>query len=308
MVKNQYFIGIDYDRTLFDTGARSPRGIGLKEGYEYAVEKIFGPRGLACYQEQGGLCNRAPSEVISSLLEQDKYLAEIARQRHAGFDPHWQMPGNKGNLLKVLTELLVFFKLRLFIAEIDKNWPKPYPGVVDFFQTIESLRKKQAIPIHAGILSSGHTLFISKTLTLWKIPKPSVIVTDDDLRSLKFPELPEEKVKPAPFPFHFMIAECWLRQHNGDTPVSPGQLQNVLKRTTYIGDDPAKDGGLAKNVRVPFGWYRRHDHTSEISLNEFPVGSFIFSSWAKLGDFLKRNHVKEMFRSGTPLAEIFAHF
>src|SRR4030042_157189 len=226
MKKDRYLVAIDYDRTLFNTGARSPRGISLKEGYEYAIEKIFGQGGLDCYRSQGGLCNRAPSEVISSLLAQGKYFADVARQRHVWLDSQRRMPSEQNSVSEGVTELLVSFKLQLFLDEISENWPEPYSGVADFFQTVTRLREEGGLSVRAGILSSGHTTFIEKTFSLWNIPCPEIMVTDDDLRPLKFPERPEERVKPTPFPFHFLVRERWLNQLNGGAPISTSQFQN----------------------------------------------------------------------------------
>jgi len=73
----------------------------------------------------------------------------------------------------------------------------------------------------------------------------------------------------------------------------------------YIGDDPVKDGSLAKRVGIPFGWYT---HSPGTSMNTFPKGSFSFSDWSLLGNFLERRSVMEMLQGDLPLPEILASF
>ncbi|PJA86344.1 MAG: hypothetical protein CO142_00605 [Candidatus Moranbacteria bacterium CG_4_9_14_3_um_filter_44_28] len=310
-----YLLLCDYDLTLFNTKDRSPRGIGLAEGYEYAVLQTFGPQGLIYFREGGGLHNRACSEVVVSLVKRDQNLLNIAREKHAELISSSQellrviaAPWNESNPIATLSELLVYHKLQLFLEEIGLNWPLPYSGVCDFFQTVTSLREKEGLPIQIGILSSGHTPFIEKTLSLWKIPYPRIMVMDDDIRYLKHPKDPQDKVKPAPFPFKFLQIR-WLKQFNGNTPVSPAQLRASLPRIMYFGDDPHKDGGLAKNVGVLFGWFREKnkDETGAYP-NELPENFFSFSDWGKVVDFLARRDVKKMLKSGIPLEEIFSHF
>lgn len=315
-MKDSYLFASDFDLTFFDTKALSPRGIGLEEGYEYAVGKIFGLRGLDLYRDEGGLRNRAPSEVIISLAEKDESLLEYAREEYgklisSGVENSLSFLGawSSENKVSILSEMLVHFKLQLFLDEISKSWPLPYPGVADFFQIIRKTKMREKISLHIGILSSGHLKFIRKTLALWDIPEPAVILTDDDLRQLRYPKLAKDRVKPAPFPFRFLHYR-WLKRLNGNKPIRLSHIQDSLPKMIYFGDDPIKDGGLAKNIGVPFGWYRGNEKDkSGLSPNQqFPRGSFTFSDWTKLCDFIRQGSVKKLFSSGAPLAEIFSLF
>lgn len=311
-----YLFLCDYDRTLFNTKKRSPNGIGLEEGYEHAVTQIFGPKGLAHYQDEGGLQNRAPSEVVVSLMKRDTGLIGHAREKHAELSLSLEnlpatlsVPWDEASLVFLLAEMLVHFKLQLFLGEIGPDWPRPYPGVCDFFHTVADLRVKEGLPIQTGILSSGHTPFIEKTLSLWEIPNPRIMITDDDIRHLKYPKNPKSKVKPAPFPFRLLQAR-WLKQLNGYNPICLSQVRASLPRMMYFGDDSEKDGGLARNVGVPFGWYQGNEKGKPgFSPNQqFPEGSFSFPDWTNLCDFIGQSSVKKLFFSGTPLAEIFSLF
>lgn len=311
-----YLLLCDYDLTLFNTKERSPRGIGLKEGYEHAVQETFGPKGLAHYQNEGGLQNRAPSEVVASLMKQNMSLIGHARKKHAELSSSLKnLPATlavqwkETDLVFLLSEMLVHFKLRLLLGEIGLDWPLPYPGVCNFFHTVADLREREGLPIEAGILSSGHTHFIEKTLSLWGIPSLRVMVTDDDIRPLGYPKDPKNKVKPAPFPFKFLQLR-WLKQLNGLSPTHPSHVQVSLPRIMYFGDDSEKDGGLARNVGVPFGWFQGNEKGKHgFSPNQqFPRGSFTFSDWTKLCDFIGQGSVKKLFSSGAPLAEIFSLF
>lgn len=315
-MENSYLFASDFDLTLFDTKALSPRGIGLEEGYEYAVGKIFGLRGLDLYRDEGGLRNRAPSEVVTSLAEKDGSILEYARERYgkfisSGVENPLSFLGawSAGSKVSILSEMLVHFKLQLFLDEISKSWPLPYPGVADFFRIIRKTKMREKISLHIGILSSGHFKFIRKTLALWDMPEPAVILTDDDLRQLRYPKLAKDRVKPAPFPFRFLHYR-WLKRLNGNKPIRLSHIRASLPRMMYFGDDSEKDGGLARNVGVPFGWYQGNEKGKPgFSPNQqFPGGSFSFSDWTKLCDFIGQSSVKKLFFSGTPLAEIFSLF
>jgi len=310
-----YLLLFDYDKTLFDTGRPSPNGIGLEEGHEHAVQEIFGPPGLAIYRDEGGLKNRAPSEVVISLIEKDRRLIQQAREKHSQLIRSSQKipralsePWSETNPIPLLTEMLVYFKLDLFLGEIGMDWPQPYPGVCNFFQTASYMALKENLPLQTGVLSSGHTSFIEGTLCRWGIPYPQIMVTDDNIRPLKYPKDPRDKVKPAPFIFRYLQSR-WLKQLNGNSPIGPKQLQASLSRIVYFGDDPLKDGGLAKNVGVPFGWFcLGRTKSTNPSPADLPKSYFLFNDWNTLTGFISQSNVKKMLRSGISVEEIFSRF
>ncbi len=309
-----YLLLCDFDQTLFDTKKPSPNGVGLEEGYQYAVNNVFGPLGLAIYQEEGGLRNRAPIEVVTSLIKHQSLISS-AQEKYAELTSSTEnlpalltVPWNEASVCSILTEMLVHSKLQLFLGEIGIEWPQQYPGVCSYFQTITDLRVKKSLPIHSGILSSGHTSFIEKTLCLRGIPYPQVMITDDHIRPIPFLDDPGKKVKPSPFLIYFLL-ERWLKNPDDDSPASVEKFSLSLSRVLYIGDDPQKDGEMAKNVGIPFGWFRGNcDEFSEISQDTFPFGSFSFSNWHTLCDFLKKDSVRKMVRRGMPIAKIFSRF
>lgn len=295
-MKKTYVVGVDYDGTLFDTKAPSPDGIGLEEGHTYAIQTIFGREGLDFYRSQGGLLNRAPSEVISSIVENPRFR-NIACQQFPQLDRQIDLAEFASNL----TELFIHFKLQVFLNEISQEWPLPFPGVRNFLSAINELRK-EGIPLDWGILSSGHQSFIKKTLKTHQIPFPDAMVTDDDIRPLANPEDPKEKVKPAPFPFRFFL-ERWL----AGSKVKDERLTTDPSYMIYIGDDLKKDGGLATNVGIPFGWFRNGSPLPATFYQDFPEGSFSFSNWNSVAKFLKES--KELLRLGTlPVGQILKQF
>lgn len=57
----------DFDGTCFKTFDKSPAGLDVNLATEKAIYNIFGPKGIHIYNEIGGLCNRAPSELITTM-------------------------------------------------------------------------------------------------------------------------------------------------------------------------------------------------------------------------------------------------
>ncbi len=256
--QNAGLVVADFDGTMADTFAPSPNGLDVNEACRQVLGEMFGmPNAL---EQIGGLQNRAPRELVGAALKvfpSRWQVADTFLARHC--------PAGRGFFGDLLAEAFVRRKLDLLLDEIgeheDGMWPAPCDGVVSF------LRAREVRGTHYAIISSGHDLFIEKCLDLWGAPRPIAMVTDDDLRALPWP--PHEKVKPSGRLFELLF----------DRFGAAGIAIPPRERIVYIGDDPIKDGGLAVNASVRFGWYNPNGHR-----HEFPSGSkvFSFSSWREL--------------------------
>lgn len=215
----------DFDGTCARTFDPSPNNIDVHVAYERAIVDTFGKAALLQYREEGGLNNRAPSEITASLQPS----ADTEQQRAD-------------------TEALISAKLGYLMGEIGVDdsgtmWPKPVPGFLEFWQVLQSYRART--PIDTAILSSGHTEFITKTFNLWQAPQPDIIVSDDTMRGLPEGCLARGAVKPDKLLMRVVQAR-W----NQLRPASHGLP--AAECIFYAGDDVVKDGGLAKNSGVPF--------------------------------------------------------
>ena len=295
--RRKYLLVCDFDQTLFETFTPPLGGMDTLQAYASAVTELFGEEGSEIYQAAGGLKNRSPGEVISAILSEKSDLGTVAYEIwHENFID--LLPWNFSDPTAVMTEMLVQLKLQCLLGQISIEWPMPYPGVIGFFKKIEILRMEDRINIDFAILSSGHTDFIKKTFGCWGLSPPKVMITDDDLRHLERPPL-HNRVKPAPFPFALTQLK-WLRSLNGN------KIGHTRQGMIYIGDDPKKDGGLAKNVNVPFGFFNPRGILDESC--GFPDSSFAFAAWDQVGNFLCHSETKSRFLQGQSCRDIFSHF
>ncbi|MDO8265390.1 MAG: hypothetical protein Q7T41_00440 [Candidatus Saccharibacteria bacterium] len=270
-------VASDYDGTQFDTFTPPLGGMGVGEAYEQAIKTVLGPYALDEYKLQGGHKNRTPSAIIESLINRSdgrflhlvlelaqsgastEELAEVAsRTKHPAI--------NQGLIyidpdhLKIITDTLVFVKLAPLLAQIGQKlddgsfWPNPIDGFLDFALFAEQVRR-DGVPLNTAVISAGHTQFIEKTYALYGVENPDIFVTDEIVRSLVPNMSAERRGKPAPIPM-LLAKRSWLDIHD----VSPSNLRNetiapdINARIIYIGDDPEKDGGLAKNSHIDFIW------------------------------------------------------
>jgi len=187
-----------------------------------------------------------------------------------------------------LTEAFVRCKLEHLLAEIGADWPRPCEGFLEFIRALDELREL-GVYVDLGVLTNGHDQFVAETLDTWGLEYPGVAVTDEDIRRRKRPKRLAERVKPAIFPFNLAMRR-WRRFR---TEAHPRQV-------IYFGDDPHKDGGLATNAGVPFGWFT----SEEGDVSPYPRGSFRFSDWNIVGEFMISQ--ADNLLEGTPLGEIFA--
>lgn len=297
----------DFDQTIAGTFVPSPNNIGVEEAYRFAIHQTFGKEAVPIYDDLGGLKNRAPSELVHAMLSHEANLKESARiiyLRHLSSPVLSDLAWQPDSPSATISEMLVRFKMHRLMEEICDRWPLPCTGFPDLMNTLESLRNE--IGVELGILSSGHEEFIRKTFLTWGIPCPRVLVTEDDTRNRKHPSGIAQRVKPSSFPLALFFHK-WLKLHG--KKFSMNRALRLKQKVIYFGDDPVKDGGLAKRVKIPFGWYKETPtHASRISMDMFPAGSFSFSDWSLLGNFLEKPCVKEMLRGNLPLTEILAHF
>jgi|GEM_PF-5863667 hypothetical protein len=249
-------VASDFDGTIAKTFEPSPKGIGVETCYAMGLRDMFGSATLL--QDIGGLQNRAPRQVIAAVLKLDPNFGsrgEQYYQRHRdelrSFMPANRRHGKLGvDLASNLTETLVRVRLKYLLSEISEDWPKPYDGALDFFDSLD--RRKRA----GAIITSGHTTFIEKTFRTWKVNRPKFMVTDDDMRATGFP--PEMACKPN------RVLMDVLQM----TASFAGFDANII---AYVGDCQVKDRGFAWNSDVRFGWFNpaKTDAPQGFGRNEF---------------------------------------
>lgn len=176
----------------------------------------------------------------------------------------------------VIAEDLVQAKLGYLLREIGPEWPKPCNGFVEFYKVIEEMDG-----VEIAILSSGHEEFIKKTFFAWGLDPPRIMLTDDDFRGYN-PPLPLEKFsKPSPLLMD-LIQQEW-----------GGRRRHMI----MFGDDPDKDGKLAKNAGIPFGLFPRQNFF-------FAENSFQFDDWREISAFLRKETSQQLISRGVSASEI----
>jgi FMN phosphatase YigB (HAD superfamily) len=158
---------------------------------------------------------------------------------------------------EALVELLVKKKLEYLLKEINQKWPLPTAGFLEFWQTIMRDAK-----IKTAILSSGHEEFIKKSFKAQGIRIPNAMVTDDDIRHRE--GYPNEWVKPSSRVFDLLMEKFFKEE--------------LFKEVIYFGDDPLRDGGLAWNAGVHFGWFNPEGKPAPPDLKNF----FQFKNWMEV--------------------------
>ena len=276
-IKAARLLVFDFDGNLANTFVPSPNGTCVESAYNYALNWIFGNEFFhrrPPLDVIGGLQSRAPSEIIMALLEKiprAKFidharqfvtrnaliLKEVVPDDQASlitdFELHEGIP--QTILIERLAELLVRTKLVFLLNEINKEWPLPFPGVVDFFEQLARAQKNGS-EIQTAILSSGHTRFIQKWFQVFELSLPQIMVTDDDLRGLAEPADPKQRMKPSPFLMD-LVHLRWLEVlgiSRGEQELSKYYLPACRAKTIYFGDDTTQDLQLAINSGVEFCW------------------------------------------------------
>ena len=217
----------DFDKTVALTTEPSPAGVGVIEAYDIAVDAVFDPDQFAAYQNNNGLRNRAPFEVVSELMP-GAYVSEIKDKEHEL---------NKAKLDVLLGQIGTRF------AD-GQLWPRPVPGYLEFCERMHETRDA-GIRVEDAIISSGHEAFIRKTYDVWAIRYPDHLITVETLERFGM----GSETKPSPRLMD--IARGFWRAGYG-LPFWEDATDEELALIAYAGDDPVKDGGLATNSRVPF--------------------------------------------------------
>jgi len=215
----------DFDGTVAQTFEPSPSGINVEQASQQAIDVVFGASAVDEYVRDGGLRNRAPLEVVKALA-----------------------PDATPTELRVLQTSFVNSKLGVLISDVGSEfedgstWPRPMPGYLDLQERIESARSEGAL-IDDLILSSGHKDFIDAVYASWGIPSPTHIIAEEAMRERGL----GHRVKPSSVLMkvaHTVWADQYGVVFNRDIAA------DVRSRTVFVGDDPDKDGTLAKRSGV----------------------------------------------------------
>ena len=221
----------DFDGTVAQTFEKSPSGVGVHEAHELTVETMFGIKALDHYISGGGLQNRAPIEVVQDLAQDAE-----------------------GDELNQLVSLFIDTKLGVLMGEIGTRfpdgsiWPRPTTGYLELRERIDKARD-DGLLIDDLILSSGHEPFIRRTYQAWGVGEPTHIVAEEAIRQLALALPIEQLVKPSPVLMD--VSHDMWRQDYGLKPTSKPN-HDERDRIVYVGDDPIKDGELARSSGVDF--------------------------------------------------------
>lgn len=281
-----HLIALDFDGTIAKTFAKAPSGIGVNEAYDIVIRQIFGNRVFQFYTDHlKGHQNRSPSELVTLLLRKDGIETP---------DPEEVMH---------ISEHLVQEKLALMLDQIGQAsiegtvWPQPTNNFLYFWHW---LTQESNLPLKTAIISSGHEAFIRKTFNAWGVKQPDYLVTEDDIRQRKYPKELTRRVKPGPFPFAYVHRQ-WL---NDNTITESGHSTIIdsaryfRERILYIGDDSAKDGGLARLSSVPFGHFKENE-----ALQLSPADNqFTFGDWQDFTSIIAQK--SELIRRGSSFRDI----
>jgi FMN phosphatase YigB (HAD superfamily) len=244
---------MDFDQTLANTFEPAPGALGVEVIYEVAIAQLWGQRELAAYQAAG----RSPDQVVAELYPEASD-AELVR----------------------LTEALIEARLELALVQIGTPllgggvWPRPCAGFIPFWErALEYLERGR---LDAGIISSGHTRFIERTFQVWGLKPPPVIVSIDDMR--RFTRLGvDRRSKPSPACFA-LARQRLMRLHGQSFDIRTASVKSGI---VYVGDDPEKDGQLARRAGVRFGWF-----DPAASALEYGADGFRFPDWGFVAGLL----------------------
>lgn len=214
----------DFDGTVALTFEKSPAGMDVHEAYNQAIDEVFGPDAVDTYHAGGGLKNRAPIEVVQSLV-----------------------PDAPGADLNRLVAKLTDSKLAILMGEIGTRfddgsvWPRPTNGYLELLEELTGA-KNNGVLIDSLILSSGHEPFIRNTYDAWGVDQPDYVVAQERLHHLGLASF----VKPSTKAMDAALL-TWAEDYNTDTS-SPG----LRDRVVYVGDDDEKDGEMARQSGIDF--------------------------------------------------------
>ncbi len=307
-------ISSDFDRTIAQTFTPRPGGIGVVEASARALDQLlgsdFGHRAMCKIREPQRL---APRELVEQAIRLGNRtsLMNSARSFIATCNGSLEqyVPVGKGIPLKwnemdpfpVLTETFVRLKLSHLMDQIggafDRGdlWPLPCPGFLEFWKAFLELKTGSCAKddiLDFGIISSGHDKFIERCFHVWGVQCTELMVTDDDMRSEAYAKFaPEERAKP-----HRMVFDALCRK----LP-QPEFFHDHLHKNgnaVHVGDSLCADGGLAKNLNIPFVWFDPHEELTGSPPDIFPV-----TDWKQLLPLLEKKSLA-MLRKGLPLSQV----
>lgn len=262
-----HMVELDFDETCYTTFISKGDGIAVHEAYEVALESVLGSDARQDFSDYHGLSNRAPLDVIQGLLEGNPVLIYNALE-HAR--AHFSRPedisyiglgliarfADRGRIdhdeltIRAITEMLVIRKKEKLIPQISSEWPQPVEGFPEVWSGLNELRQTDTKwrRVHFAIVSSGHTDFIQKVLETAGLPHPDIYMTDDEMRRQVQP-----RTKPDPYALQ-LVRSAWMNAYlvPKDARGSNDFIRSTKKRQTYIGDDPIKDGEMARNDGIGF--------------------------------------------------------
>ncbi len=219
------FVGYDFDGTVARTFDPSPHNISVGSAYDSAIDQVFGTRVLAKFHANGGLCNRAPIEIVKQLAPDAKRSEQMA-----------------------LLEQLDAVKLSVLLDEITPQWPKPTEGYLDFAIRLQEAREKGA-SVTDGIVSSGHEPFIAKTYDVWGVQQPTILLAQEAITGMAASEKRDTPTKPSAIIMRYAHT-AWRNQFN--LPPMLHLPAEDVARMAYVGDDRIKDGVMAVTAGVKF--------------------------------------------------------
>lgn len=296
-------LAFDFDGTIAQTFVKGPLGMDVHTAYEKSIYDLFGDAGLSAYSAIGGLRNRAPSDLIHALLDNEHRTALVAAAEAFFQNNRDRMvqlvSADKGHSLDIsdrthpepfITELLVRQKLQylsdqigMVMPDTGERWPQQCRGFGVFWKHVQEL-KADGMQVKTAIISSGHDEFIRKTFATWDLPLPDYMVTEDDIRGRRYPEEMDRRVKPGTLQMA-LVHRMWMRdlgltgkEFDMDTAA------HLRDRIWYFGDDIKKDGGLAENSRIVFGLIV----PGPGAINDGGLRSFQFEDWQEVADVLEQ--------------------
>ena len=259
---NKLFILTNFDGTTFNTFEPAPSGIGVHEAYELAIKDLFGDKGFKIYQiKLKGLQNREPGQLFDLLTN----------ELGLGIDDVSSRFGSRKKGIMAFVDT----KLSYMLDDISPDWPKPYPGVVDFFKAIEGGK----LPVIFGVASSGHREFIKKVYEVNGLKPPEIMITSDEINALVEPRRP--LYRPHSYQIAVLHSQI-LRLLRGDGYFVAEQKRfldrgdGVKDHMIFIGDHPEIDAGVAERARIPFGFvpFRQPNFVPDPEKNQILISDF----------------------------------
>jgi hypothetical protein len=219
-------LALDFDGTVALT-SEADTELSIRDvngAYSVAIGEVLGSQAAIAFDLAGGHNHRTPAEIAADL-----------------------MPAERGLNVEEAAQLITDIKMNVLLDQVGRPladgalWPRLTDGFDDMWTTICSQRH-----IATAVISAGHVDFIAKTFEVHNLVAPDDIVTDEVVVDAGFGFLPPQK---RAKPDSLIMALTFGRWRQGLTlPTYMVTRDDVL----YVGDDPVKDGGLARNSDVMF--------------------------------------------------------